>query len=942
MKKIILRIVHLSLFVFLLSITSFATSHNDEKKTHYFYFDTTYITSITFTILDSIGPQDELIALAKNIIPCKEGQAFIQNKLEKSITILKNCGRFQDVSVDWKEELGEAFIRFTLLPNLVIKEIKIRGEFPFFESEFRDIIAIHSGSFLNIEKLLKQKKRIIDFLKKNGFYAPKVHLKIRKFKLEGYCTLSIRIEKGNYIPVKKLHFIGNKRFSNTRLKLILIMYGWRPGRIIANRGRFVQNYLSNNIKTILSYYRKRGYADCEVNYKIIEDSLSNEKTIFIEITEGPRYKVTYTGDMKLKKRKLKNDVVFNSIGNKNGYGLRKSIKQIRKRYLKMGYNVPDIDIYDTLVYKKKRARRKIIFDINAGYRSNVSSIVIKGCTYFTKEKILNQMLTKSKGVSKWYVKNIFEEDVLTIQSLYLKYGFTNVDIHVEKDWSKDKRNVDITITINEGVQRVIHSVSVTGLTVYPRNKILKILTCKPKSPFQMSCVTNDKRTLIHLISEKGYPHVKVEPQIQFFEDSSKVIIGYQIIEDQLVRMGDVYYSGNFKTKKKLFKHEISQKKNDPFSIIKMVNTLKNIGKTDVLKSVSYKITGLKEKDSLVNLFVEVEEKKPYFLNLGTGYESLDRFYVQISTGNRNLFGLGKYLQFKGKFSQAIVSGDISVIEPHLFNSSISASLDIYAKREERKDEFKVISLGALSGLKQKINKNILLRLGLGFEQRKLFYMFRSDTTIRPRNILSNYSSLSYDRRDSYLQPRRGIFSAIDLDVFKGLGKSVDNFIKYRFDLRLYYSPFKILTFATRGQIWFIDPYRKKHHVPLDQLFTLGGTNTVRGYSENKLFYETVYIDNQEIKISKTGYAALIGNVETRFHIGNSFELFGFFDIGGLGDRFNPKSINKDKILKFRSSLGLGGRYFTPIGLVGLSYGFKNKKHENEDIGEFHFSVGYSF
>ena len=46
--------------------------------------------------------------------------------------------------------------------------------------------------------------------------------------------------------------------------------------------------------------------------------------------------------------------------------------------------------------------------------------------------------------------------------------------------------------------------------------------------------------------------------------------------------------------------------------------------------------------------------------------------------------------------------------------------------------------------------------------------------------------------------------------------------------------------------------------------------------------------------------------------------------------------------RFRPSVGLGLRYITPIGPMGLLYGHKLDREEGESAGRFHLSIGYSF
>jgi len=168
-----------------------------------------------------------------------------------------------------------------------------------------------------------------------------------------------------------------------------------------------------------------------------------------------------------------------------------------------------------------------------------------------------------------------------------------------------------------------------------------------------------------------------------------------------------------------------------------------------------------------------------------------------------------------------------------------------------------------------------------------------------------------------------------VDLSKGLDNTLDDFYKYRLEGKYYLSPADRLTFALRARLGYIDPYGPDDNVPDDQLFFLGGTSSVRGYDENMLFYDSY-------KSPVGGKSELLGNLEARIDLGYNFELTGFYDIGTLGDTL------MDETDSTRSSAGLGLRYQTPVGPIGLLYGWKLNKRPGESPGKLHFSIGYTF
>ena len=84
-----------------------------------------------------------------------------------------------------------------------------------------------------------------------------------------------------------------------------------------------------------------------------------------------------------------------------------------------------------------------------------------------------------------------------------------------------------------------------------------------------------------------------------------------------------------------------------------------------------------------------------------------------------------------------------------------------------------------------------------------------------------------------------------------------------------------------------------------------------------------------------GRAMLAASIEARIDLGFNFELSGFFDAGRIDNSF-------EKFFRMRMSAGLGLRYMTPVGPIGLLYGFKINKLKSEDMGMLHVSIGYTF
>jgi len=819
--------------------------------------------------------------------------------------------------------------------NGLIKDIRINGAFPLFEREILKVMSIFIGTPIVEEELLKQGAAVRMLFLKEGFIDPKINLSADPDS-DGNYTVTVNIEKGAYYRLEDVRLEGNQAFFDKTLKLRLKT--WQKTFMFGQSRRFIESEVKQDIKDLLEYYRAHDYADAKVSYTLEKDAESKKISVIISIQEGRQYKIKFEGNKQFWDLTLKKDLVLSERGNDADMGLKDSLRKIQERYFKAGYLQAQAKFEDTDPENNKI--RKLRIHIDEGLRSVVESVKISGNSVFAEKKLRKQLLSSPPGMlhDGEYVPDVLEEDLNAITSLYLTQGY--MDAHTDKslDWKADKKNqkqVSIRLSIDEGVQTTVSSVNISGLKSVDIMRAFQVIQLKTGQPFRQYMLQSDENSLSSLISEKGYPHVKVVGSVTFSEDKSSADVDYLVEEGTYTAMGSVRYVGNFQTKEHILNNEVEMKPQDPFSLTKMLKTQQNLRNMEVFDSAQFKTKGLKEKAEQVDLVVEVEEKKPYYTQIGTGYDTDRNFYLKLKAGNRNLFGLNKQAWIEGEMSEIGYKGDSGLAEPRLFGSRISSVLTIFSEvREEFNQDFGISSHGASLGFSRKLPEHLQLGLNFRFERRHQFLQDSEAVPEHPedytiRNLIAATPSISYDSRDSFIRPRKGILSSVSADISKGIENSLDDFIKYRFDTRAYISPFERLTFALRTQIGFLDPYNSDNKVPTDQLFYLGGTSNIRGYDENLLRFD---LNSKPLG----GRSSVLGSLEARLDLGKNFELTLFYDVGRVD------KIDYDIESAFRSTAGFGLRYITPIGPIGFLYGIKLDPLEGESHGRFHFSMGYTF
>jgi outer membrane protein insertion porin family len=509
---------------------------------------------------------------------------------------------------------------------------------------------------------------------------------------------------------------------------------------------------------------------------------------------------------------------------------------------------------------------------------------------------------------------------------------------VEQKEDKESGNilVDVRLAIDEGHQTEVSSVAFHGLTVLTESEALEAVTLKTGEPFREYMIQSDENTLSALISEKGFPHVKVAGAVELSEKKAHAAGTYTVEEGPPVKMGQVFYTGNVRTKGRVIENAAKLSPGEPFSLKKMLAAQRNIRNIEAFDSVRVRTLGLKEKAKKVDLLAEIEEKRPYYLQLGAGFDTERRSFGHTRVGDQNFFGLNKDIWAGGEISEIGYRGEGEITEPRLFNYPVSATLNLAVEEQEPfNKEFGTRTKASSLSFSYKFLKKYRTALPVSYEQRK---QYRTDGEIPPgeeekyerRGILTVRPSIVYNSTDSFMRPQKGLFSSLTLGLSKGLENSFDDFVKPQFDMRYFHTPLDRLTLAFRGRAGHIFPIAASSNIPEDQLFFLGGTSSVRGFKENLLRYDR----NRK---AVGGRTELLASVEGRIYLGLNFELTTFFDTGAVKNAIADQGSDD-----FRSSVGLGLHYVSPIGSVGVMYGHKLSRKENEKPGRFHFIVGYAF
>jgi outer membrane protein insertion porin family len=825
----------------------------------------------------------------------------------------------------------------------LIKDIQINGAFPLFERDIVSAMTLYIGTALDPEVLSEQDAKLESYLKAQGFADPSVTV-LTFPDPSGAYVVQVNVDKGHYQHLQNIRFTGNHAFSALRLRLL--MTTWKKALLPGVSGRLIPADIQKDIQNLTAFYRSHGYLDVGVDNKIAPLSdHPDQAELEISVSEGAHYRFEWEGNKAFSAATMKEDLVFWKDGKINDIGIKRSIRKITARYRKAGYLEPQVDIREIQSPPDETALEKVFgITIKEGPRTQIDQIRIAGNHALPVTEIEKQILSEPGGVFKSgpLVQETLDEDVQAIEALYFSKGYRTSEIAPDVSLTPDRTQADIQINIHEGMQTIVSEITIIGLHVISQQAAFDVFSLKTGSPFFEDTLEKDKNKLTELISETGRPHVQVLTQVTFTDDPLQARIEYRIDEGPYVTMGDVIISGNFTTREHILKNEMEIKTGEPFSLKKLLQSQKNIRNMEIIRSVQFQPCGLKEKADRVNLIIAVEEAKPYILEAGIGYETEKGAFAHTRLEDRNLLGDNIKAWAEAEISQIGYKGETGLTEPRLMESRISADALVYAEdRSEFNQNFGVRILGTALTFSRKWGNRLSSGVAFNAEQRQLYgdtdlyyqsyqSAYLTANGFAPRSLMMITPKLQYDTRDSFVRPSNGIFAAGSVDISRGIDSDLDDFLRYRLDARYYTTPLHRLTFACSARWGYIEPMNTEGVIANDQLFYLGGSANVRGFDENMLRFDA---NNQPVG----GLSSISGTIEARIDLGNQIELCLFTDSGSLS-QYQTSDIPSG----FRTSVGLGLRYLTPIGPVGLVYGFKLNREPDEDPGLFHISIGYTF
>jgi len=878
---------------------------------------------------DDLGkpwPRPELLLPLLGIRP---GDRLAPAAVRDGIAYLYLKGLFSDIRVEAFPDNAGVRLEYILVPVTLVEKIVLLGNDALSSGAIRDALPGIEGREFREEKFLQLRENILSLYQAEGYYDVSVSFRAERTGTPHRVVLIIEVREYSPTRIESITFSGNTVFRDKDLLRVMKNKKGDPLRSSV--------VMDTDMEAILQKYTEAGYPAARPGP--VTMSIRDQKA-YLQVlgTEGPKVTVKFTGNREFGAKKLNQTLLIWSEHDVSDAIIESSAEKIRNLYKDLGYAEVKVDVKKT----EGPGRLDLEFSIHEGPRTRVSDIAFQGNAYFTTKELKRQLSLRESGWfrSRPYREELLDKDVDYLKDLYIDNGFLSASVKRKVTLSNEGRRAAVLIEISEGPQTKLGTISFEGNTAWTNAELLERISLKPGAPFSDRLLDEDKFRVLSAYSDKGFLYAKVE--VEKTAGSGLQDIRYRITEDQRVMIGRIILRGNERTKDYVILRELLLKPGDPYSYPSILTSQQRIYRFGFFGQARFEPVHPGEKEYVKDMLFSVEERPAGAVEFGVGYGDLDRLRGFVEVSHRNLWGTLRRASVRLDESDILQQSVFNLQEPWFLGRRLESRFTLAwsdAKRlnqDTREIYYQTRKTTAAYGV-EKVYDGLKASLTYQFENVENY-------NVKPQAVLTQedtgrvlVSSLSpgliMDKRDDAFNPRKGSLHGIVFkEALQALGSEAD-FTKLTVQSSWFLPVDTGVLAALSGRAGMAWPHYVTTEVPLHERFYLGGSTTVRGYTQDSVGPSRL---DGATRIPTGGASMVVLNAELRL---NPTEGLGFVLFTDAGNVWADQEL---KMHDLRASYGAGLRYGTPVGPLRVDYGQKIHRRPGETPGEIHFNIGHSF
>jgi outer membrane protein insertion porin family len=944
------------------------------------------------TAIDLIGNPHRNLEPYRAFVMQKAGEPYSQAKVEASIEALQEEGHFPKVSANIVPDLSGLRIDFLLEPAYFIGVL----EFPGAAQKFSYIRLLQVANLPDEDpydpaRVTVAEQALQTFFKSSGYFEPTTNSSIQIDDAHRLVNVIFRVELGNRARIGRVQIQGTGAQETARL-----LHAMRSVRARFTGGLLKpgQTYTEERIKNALAVMKRSLTQQHRLASSVEEDppkyrAQENLADVSFRVNLGPVVTVRISGAKLtwvpwLGGREMKKQIPIYSERSIDTELMQEGEQNLIDFFQKKGF----LDVAVKIAETQQADQVSLVYEINRGRKYKVAHIFFAGNNNIPGSTLIAQVTVKKAQF--WnhgsLTNKLLKQSADTLKAIYRDKGYGNAKVtsRVTKHGSK----IDIGFDVDEGPQTVVANVNVTGNEHIPRGELVapEGFQTRASQPFSPRRVTDDRNGISATYLDRGYPNAEVTTKITRVEnDPHRVDVTFAIAEGQFVRVGDVLYLGQSRTRLSLIRKTAKLPAETPLNQVKLLQAQTRLYELNIFdwssvgprrpitdqteETTLVKVHEAKRNDVIYGFAFEVSHRGgsvpsgtvavpglppvnlgKYQLAPSQAIYASPRGYVEFN--RHNMRGLAETASASILLDRLDQRAIAAYTQPHFFGSQWS-SITSFSLEHTTENPLFGASLGDASLQVERVisrKNNTRVQLRYDFNKTILSQLLVPALVLpRDRNVLlSTFSgSLIRDTRDHPLDAHRGMFATLNLGITPTALGSSANFTRL-FGQFATYKSFHSVVFANSIRLGLAKAFASSF-IPTSQLFFAGGGTTLRGFPIDEAGPQRIIpfctgLQNQtgcvNVTVPVGGNELFILNSEIRFPLKIFKPLGGvlFYDGGNVYSAINWPNF----VTNYTNTIGVGLRWATPIGPIRIDLGHNVNPVRGIDPTQYYITLGQAF
>lgn len=333
-------------------------------------------------------PIDTISATIKS----KKGLIYSPTIVRRDVKALYGLGYFSDIAVDMEEEPGGVVLNYILTEKPIIAEVGFEGNRKIKADDLKNEITISTYQPFNEREVAESMEKIREAYAKKGYYLAEVSTHLESME-DGKAKLIFDIRENEGVAVRRVSFIGNKAFSDKKLRDVVRTKKKGALAFLTGTGKYQEEMLRQDLLMLTFHYLNNGYLRVKVQPPRVTIS-KDKRYIFItfQVHEGKQYnigKVSIGGDILTTDEELMSLLKTKTGDIYSQKNLEEDIMMLTDRYGDQGYAYANI-MPDTIP-DDETLTADINIRIAKGQPITVERINISG-NVTTRDKVIRREL----------------------------------------------------------------------------------------------------------------------------------------------------------------------------------------------------------------------------------------------------------------------------------------------------------------------------------------------------------------------------------------------------------------------------------------------------------------------------------------------------------------------------------------------------------------------